>query len=48
MRTIILQPTEFSLFQKLANQLKLWFTYSVINGMIYVNADSVILQELGY
>ena len=48
MKTIQLSPKEFLLFKTLANRIHLIFVYSVLHGIIHVEADALRLSELGY
>lgn len=48
MKTIQLTPKEFILFKTLANRIHLLFVYSVVHGIVYVQADALYLSELGY
>lgn len=48
MKTIQLSPKEFILFKTLANRIQLIFVYSVLHGIIHVQADALRLDELGY
>jgi hypothetical protein len=48
MRTIELMPTEFVHFKQLANDIRLWFLYNISGGIVFVEADSIILESLGY
>lgn len=49
MKTIQLTPTEFKLFQKLADQMQIIFMYiETSNGMITVEAGTCELEGLGY
>jgi hypothetical protein len=48
MRTISLIPTEFVEFVRIANEVRLWFTYTFLHGVYNVEADSELLENLGY
>lgn len=48
MKTISLTAKEFLLFKELANQLKILFTHRVLKGEIFVEADELSLDKLGY
>ena len=48
MRTIELKPADFVHFKQLANDIRLWFLYNISGGIVFVEADSIILESLGY
>ena len=48
MKTISLTAKEFILFKELANQIELFFTHHVSKGEIYIEANELILDLLGY
>ena len=48
MRTIELMPADFVHFKMLANDIRLWFLYNISGGIVFVEADSIILESLGY
>ena len=48
MRTIELKPADFVHFKKLANSIRLWFLYTISGGIVFVEADSTLLESLGY
>jgi hypothetical protein len=48
MKKITFTPTEFKLFQTLANRLQIIFMYSVSHGNIIVEANAYELEGLGY
>jgi len=45
MKQISLTPKEFYLFKKLAN---FYYTFAISAGMVYVEANSKLLENLGY
>ncbi len=45
MKKISLTPTEFCLFRQIANFL---YTYAVSSGIILIEADAKLLENLGY
>lgn len=45
MKKITLNYKEFYLFKQLAD---FWYSFSVSSGMIYIEADSKLLENLGY
>ena len=48
MKMITFTPTEFKLFQVLANRLHILFMYTVSHGSIIVEANAYELEGLGY
>lgn len=48
MKTIELQPTQFYLFKQRANEIKLWFDYKITKGIVFITADEILLEKLGY
>ena len=48
MKKITFTPTEFKLFQALANKLHILFMYTVSHGEIIVEANAYELEGLGY
>ncbi len=43
-----LKPADFVHFKMLANEIRLWFLYNISGGIVFVEADSIILESLGY
>lgn len=48
MRTINLIPTDYVQFIKVANQYSLWFLSNFLGGMYIVEANSELLESIGY
>jgi hypothetical protein len=48
MKTISLTAKEFLLFKELANQIQLFFTHHVSKGEIFIEANELVLDMLGY
>ena len=48
MKTISMTPTTFYLFKQKANEIKLWFDYKISKGIVFVQADAQLLEDLGY
>lgn len=48
MKIVTFTPTEFKLFQKLANHMQIIFMYTVLHGQVIVEADAYELEGLGY
>jgi len=48
MRTIKLLPTEYYSFIRIANQYSLWFLSNFLGGIYIVEANSELLENLGY
>lgn len=48
MRTIQLIPTDYVHFCTVANNYQLWFLSSFLSGMYIVEANSELLENLGY
>lgn len=48
MRTVEMQPTQFYLFKQKANDIRLWFDYTISKGIVSVTADEILLRKLGY
>lgn len=45
MKKITLDIKEFYLFKQIAD---FWYSFSVSSGMIYIEADAKLLENLGY
>lgn len=45
MKKITLTPKEFILFKQIAN---FWYSFAVSSGIIVIEADSKLLESLGY
>ena len=48
MKTIELTPNEFYDFKEVAKKFKIFFTCTVIAGIVLVDADAVMLDYIGY
>jgi hypothetical protein len=48
MKTIHLTPHEFYNFKETAKKFKIFFTCTVIAGIVLVDADAVMLEYIGY
>lgn len=48
MKRLTFTPTEFKLFQKLANHMQIIFMYTVSHGEVIVEASAYELEGLGY
>ena len=48
MKTIHLTPNEFYDFKEVAKKFKIFFTCTVIAGIVLVDADAVMLDYIGY
>ena len=48
MKKLTFTPTEFKLFQKLANHMQILFMYTVSQGFVIVEASAYELEGLGY
>ena len=48
MKTIKLTPNEFYDFKEVAKKFKIFFTCTVIAGIVLVDADAVMLDYIGY
>ena len=48
MKRLTFTPTEFKLFQKLANHMQIIFMYTVSQGLVIVEASAYELEGLGY
>jgi len=48
MRTIKLIPTDYVQFIKVANSVQLWFLSNFLGGIYIVEANSELLENLGY
>ena len=48
MRTIKLLPVDFYHFKLIANQYSLWFLSNFLGGMYIVEANSELLESIGY
>lgn len=48
MKKLTFTPTEFKLFQQLANRLQIIFMYTVSHGHVIVEANAYELEGLGY
>lgn len=48
MKKLTFTPTEFKLFQKLANRMQIIFMYYVSGGHVIVEASAYELEGLGY
>jgi hypothetical protein len=48
MKRLTFTPTEFKLFQELANHMQILFMYTVSQGFVIVEASAYELEGLGY
>ncbi len=48
MKTIQLNAKEYETFKTLANKLSIMFTFFISKGLINIEADADMLEQLGY